>query len=320
MKRLLLLAITLFVAACHANIVIGQENSARDRLLVAIGLGDQKAVLKILSGRHHVNLNHRTIEDGDTFLIQAIRAEQTDIVRLLLNHGANAHLREITGYDEHDNPILGDTPLAAALDLDSVEMVRLLIQHGVKLRDNPACLHASRSIEMLRFLLDHGAPVDGRDENGSTYLQTAVKDGDLDDVARLLIERGANVNIADDEGATPLLRVDSVKMAQLLIEHGARVNAADRDGLTPLHLAAFESENIELAKLLIAHGADVNAGNREGYTPLDILVADAWDYDFALLLVRNGARVNEYLVKEHRLVEEFEEIRRAIAGGQNRER
>jgi len=321
MKQVFLVAITLFLPLCQASTVAGQDMSqrasARAPLFDAIAAGDKDAVLKILSKRQHVNLNHREAEDGETFLIAAIRADQPEIVRILLTHGADPNLREITAVDGQNERVPDDTPLAAAVNIDSIEMVRLLIQHGVRLAEHPYALHSAPSIEMVRFLLDHGAAIDGRDADGATYLHTAVNNEEIEDIARLLIERGANVNVPDKDGATPLFRVASVKIARLLIEKGANVNAADREGLTPLHFAVTEGLGIELARLLVLRGADVNARNHEGHTPLDLVVVDAFDHDLALFLVAHGARVNESLVKEYGLLEEFEEIRKAIqTGGQ----
>jgi ankyrin repeat protein len=323
MKRLFLFVITLLLPLCQVSTVAGQDRSqralARAPLFDAIAAGDKTAVLEILSKRRHVNLNHREPGDGETFLIAAIRADQPEIVRILLTHGADPNLKEITAADGQNERLPGDTPLAAAVNIDSIEMVRLLIQHGVRLAEHPYALHSSPSIEMVRFLLDHGAAIDGRDDNGATYLHTAVNNEEIDDIARLLIERGAtNVNVPDKDGATPLFRVASVKIARLLIERGANVNAADREGLTPLHIAVSEGPGIELAKLLVLRGADVNARNHEGHTPLDLLLVDSFDHDFALFLVAHGARVNEYLVREHGLVEEFEEIRKTITAGTQR--
>lgn len=322
MKQLFLLAITLFLALGHASTVAGQgmsqRASARAFLFDAIAAGDKEAVLKILSKRHHINLNYRKAGDGETFLIAAIRADQPEIVRILLTHGANPNLREITGVNSQNERVPEDTPLAAAVNINSIESVRLLMQHGVRLAEHPYALHLAPSIEMIRFLLDHGAAIDGRDANGATYLHTAVSNEEIEDIARLLIERGANVNVSDKDGATPLLRVASVKIARLLIERSANVNAADREGLTPLHFAVSEGPGIEFAKLLVLSGADVNARNNHGHTPLDLLMVDSFDHDLALFLVAHGARVNEYLVREYELVEEFEEIRKTLQTGTQR--
>ena len=57
------------------------------------------------------------------------------------------------------------------------------------------------------------------------------------------------------------------ELARILIEAGADPNAKDNDGETPLH-QAVEFENAEAAKLLIEAGADPNAKNNNGETPL----------------------------------------------------
>jgi len=319
MKKLAL--VVCFFAITTSALAQGEleRPAGREALFEAIEAGEKQAVVKILSKRRHVKLNHRELWDGETFLIEAIRAEQPEIVDLLLRHGADPNLREIGGVDDQDQKILGDTPLTAALELDSTEMVGILLKHGIRLAHNPSALHSANSIEMIGFLLNHGALINGRNENGETYLQVAAQeagnDAELEEVVQLLIERGANVNFADNDGETPLLRCQSVEIAELLIKKGANVNASNKSGLTPLHLAAFEEARIEIARLLISHGADVNARNNEGYTPLDFLVADAFDHDFALLLVSHGALINEELVRRYELTEEFEKIRREIATG-----
>ena len=324
MKRILFPAITLFAFFFMALTVIAQEidrpSPARAAMFEAIEAGDKDEVLRILAKRRHINLNHREFGDGQTFLIEAIRAGQPEIAEILLKHGANPHLREIPNPNEEDEKTSGDTPLDAAVAEDSTEMVLILIRHGLNLSRQQSALHSSTSIEMVQFLLDHGAPINGRDPHGATYLEALVSNGDddseVEDKVQLLLQRGANVNIPDNDGATPLLRCDSDEIANLLVQHGASVNAADNRGMTPLHAAASDEGRIELSELLIANGANVNARNNDGYTPLDLLITGSFNYDLALMLVAHGASVNDVLVSQHDLADQFEEIRRAIATGE----
>lgn len=317
MRLILVLAITLFLTLSIVQTIAGQDVNeraqARSSLFDAIENDDRRQVLKLLSKPRHIDLNFRDPADGKTFLIEAIRAEQPQIIRILLQRGADPNLKEMIAVSAGEAANPGVTPLDAALETNKTEIVGLLLQHGLKLQQHPSALHSSTSPKMLRFLLDHGALIDGRDDTGATYLQTAI-DNDEEEIVGLLIERGANVNVADEDGATPLMQVESIEIARLLLDHGAKVNAADKEGQTALHLLTAEPGRIEFAELLISRGADVNARDHEGHTPLDYIV-EGFDYDFALLLVSHGARINEEMVRQHGLVEEFEKIKRGEKPG-----
>lgn len=68
--------------------------------------------------------------------------------------------------------------------------------------------------------------MDHADLYGRTALSWAVTKGDFDETAKLLIERGADVNRADSDGFTPLMRA-------VLMEHLRCVDALIRDGADP---------------------------------------------------------------------------------------
>ena len=67
------------------------------------------------------------------------------------------------------------------------------------------------------------------------------------DVARLLLERGAEVNVLDEYNMTPLHLAEENRMVgavHVLLEHGANVGADDKEGRTPLY-AAVEGRGLE---------------------------------------------------------------------------
>jgi hypothetical protein len=120
----------------------------------------------------------------------------------------------------------------------------------------------------------------------------AVRSGDAARVSELL-KRGANPNVQDKKGWTPLHWAAGrgyAEIVRLLLEYGADANARDKDARTPLHFASgFGRADVVL--LLLEHGADVNAKNKDGRTPLHI--AASWGYaDVARLLLGYGADVN----------------------------
>ena len=95
----------------------------------------------------------------------------------------------------------------------------------------------ANSDKIVRLLIQKGADVNVRDQYGDTPLHQALWGADFDKIAWLLIQQGANVNARDKEGKTPLHKARDSKIVQLLIQKGADVNARDKKGRTPLSIA-----------------------------------------------------------------------------------
>ena len=77
--------------------------------------------------------------------------------------------------------------------------------------------------------------MDARGIEGAAALLIAAASGHVDTL-RLLIERGSNVNLADDHSDTALMsavRAGSIESVKLLLVSGADVNARDQAGRTP---------------------------------------------------------------------------------------
>ena len=106
---------------------------------------------------------------------------------------------------------------------------------------------------------------------GTTPLIQAVTQK-FDELARVLIEHGANPDKSANDGRTPLLmavQMGSVEVAKLLLEKGADPDKVDpSDGFTPLLTAAQEG-SVEVAKLLLEKGANLDKMDpSDGRTPL----------------------------------------------------
>ncbi len=106
---------------------------------------------------------------------------------------------------------------------------------------------------------------------GWTPLIVAASNGDWH-LVQYLIDSGANVNLADDSGGTPLFAASWHKhpvVVEKLLKAGANPNA-DADGLTPLMAAAWRLNRRTIALLLDA-GADPSMKDPRGWTALDFL-------------------------------------------------
>ncbi len=142
--------------------------------------------------------------------------------------------------------------------------------------------HNKHAAEML---IAKGARVDS----------VALLDVELltEDMLEMLVAHGADVNIADDIGRTPLMeatRLDKADFAKFLITHGARVDARDSEGMTALMIASANARP-KAARLLVSHGADVNAKDKVGWTPL-MYAAACRSAEISKLLISHGAHVN----------------------------
>jgi ankyrin repeat protein len=96
-------------------------------------------------------------------------------------------------------------------------------------------------------------------------------------VAELLLESGANANLRNGEGQTPLhlaTQLGDCDIMRLLLDRGADVDVQDRRRSTPLHLAS-DNRNSMTTQLLLRSGANVRVRNEDGRTPLQVASDDS---------------------------------------------
>jgi ankyrin repeat protein len=247
-------------------------------LVLAARQNATAAVDALLDGGVSVD---QTIGSGGTALLIAIQNGHTALATDLIERGADVNKVNSRGW----------SPLYMAVKVRSMELGTM---------PNPP---TEGVFELIKLLVDKGADINHRldydtevhdaiastwlREAGGTALLRAAWCGDLE-VMKLLLEHGADPNIATNDGTNALMalagvgyaegfikdvggREQSLEAMKILIDAGIDVNAKNRDEVQALHGAAHKNF-VEGIQLLVDSGADINGISRwRGIeaTPLD---------------------------------------------------
>jgi len=240
-----------------------------------------------------------------------------NVVELLINAGADTQIAPF-GHLADELNIAGWTPLYAAMKTREFDVVKFLLKRGAdpnavtKLGSTPfllaseicdldvieACVEASADLDFA----PSGPDADNLNITGQTALFMATLK-DRVDVVKFLIRKGAQVNVQNRYGVSPLLlcaESGNFELVKALVDAGADVNISPKGqlaeenllaGQTPL-LGAAKKGHLEICEYLIKNGCDVNAATMTGTTPLCTAVEEG-HLPVVKLLIENGADVNQ---------------------------
>ena len=193
----------LLLASCTPQKDTAMLNS---QLIAAADRGDADALRRLLADGAEINARD---ERGRTAVLAATYGRHTAAVQALIQAGADINIRD----QRLDNPFL----YAGAEGL----------------------------IDILRLTIDAGADPALTNRFGGTALIPACERGHVDVVELLLTRTRVNVNHINNLGWTALLEAIVLsdggpphqQIVRLLIAHGADVNIADKQNVTPLQHA-----------------------------------------------------------------------------------
>jgi len=127
--------------------------------------------------------------------------------------------------------------------------------------------------ELVKLFLRKGADVNAKTFSGQTALHFTASKNNLD-IARILLDSKppASVRVKDKRGVYPIHRaaaVGSVPMVELFIKHRSPLNASDDAGQTPLHHAVAEGHG-DTAVALLKAGAETDKKDGDGLMALEL--------------------------------------------------
>src|SRR4030095_10339295 len=245
----------------------GEPMGGLTALLFATRQGALESVRALVTAGADV---HQVSADGSSPLLVAIQNGNYDIGRFMLDHGAKPNQANDKGWTPLYLAVANRDALTTAVPAPgnegSFEFIKLLLDRGadpnariktrlevhqantslwLKEAGAPPLLRASLcgDLTLVRLLLDHGA-----DPRIATF----------DNMTPLMVASG----VGWAEGFTfEYSADDTFELVKLLVEKGARINDANDDGITALHGAAYKGAN-RVVEWLVDHGADLAAKDK----------------------------------------------------------
>lgn len=152
-----------------------------------------------------------------------------------------------------------------------------------------ACENKNANPERIKKLLDLGADPNTADDCNDSVLHWAAVLGN-ENVARILIEAGADIDAGNEYFDTPLHQAGSENVAMLLISNGAYIDAKNKYEQTPLHIA-IQDDREGVARKLIQAGANLEVKDNRENTPLHYAVIRE-NEDVVRILISAGADID----------------------------
>ena len=252
--------------------------------------GKQDRVLQLIGTGLPVNGHMSRDKTTPLHVAAASTRADVDMIRTLIDAGAS-----VSAADS-----LGRTPLFGAKNL---AVMKVLVEADADplyvAKSGYGMLSSAKTVEEAEYLLDLGADPNIRSDWGETCLTSAAL-WRGPDLARLLLARGANPEIANwtnfhvdvvmgdveavqgrlARGENPskfgssfwsvwhmCIRLGNLEIAQLFLQAGLNVNEGMERGFMPL-IAACETNSQPMVELLLSAGADPNKPNDFGSTAL----------------------------------------------------
>ena len=200
--------------------------------------------------------NIDALGSGSTALAEAVRTENPQLTRILVQQGALCHIKTKLGFRaaigaasaignlgviqallttaKHDFARIADAfcyGLEAAIKADQEDSALLLIQSGMELTDNHLHLALSRrNMTIVRTLLDNGVEIVDRAGESTPLLESAIRWGNHA-IVNELISRGTYVNRSYCEDNSPLLtaiKMQDTTLVKLLVNAGAIIDESHK--------------------------------------------------------------------------------------------
>ncbi|XP_075225754.1 no mechanoreceptor potential C [Lycorma delicatula] len=277
--------------AAGRDIRIRPDGKGKIPLLLAVEAGNQSMCRELLA-QQTVDQLKATTENGDTALHLAARKRDVDMVRILVDYGANVdsqngegqtplHIASAEGDETLVKYFYGVRASASIPDCQDRTPMHLAAEYG----------HAS----IIEILADKfKASIFERTKDGSTLMHIASLNGHAD-CAMMLFKKGVYLHMPNKNGARSIhtaAMYGHVGIINTLLQKGEKVDVTTSDNYTALHIAV-EAGKPAVVETLLGYGADVHVrGGKLLETPLHISARVKDGDRCGLMLLKSGASTN----------------------------
>lgn len=334
-------------ALLQAGASAGETNANGTTLLMAASAAGSADAVKVLL-QHGADVNANDITNGQTALMFAAARNSASAIKVLLERGADPNVTtkvvklERVQADANGNPLPADAEKPAgekpAADKPAAPPAREYRALGATVIGGMTALHfAAREGQMdaIRELVAGGADVNRVSEGDQTpAITVAIINGHLD-LAKFLLDHGADPKIANADGLTPLYaavdirwranawypqpsiaeeKTDYLDFMNALVDRGADANARlgkklwyrkfryGDDWVDPSGATAFwrasQANDVPAMRFLAAHGADPKIPTTHLVTPLMVAAGVGFEYQLTNIVPESRMAAIKYLVDD----------------------
>jgi ankyrin repeat protein len=214
----------------------------------------------------------------DEDLFPASKFDHPDVTKWLISLGLNVNVRGPSS----------TVPLIEAAQWGSTGSVRVLLEAGADVgaqnQIGATAIPVAANPDIARMLVEAGANIN--DESGGYTLLKSAVEQEKEDLVQAALALGADTEAPpySEKAVYLAARADNLIIARMLLEAGANPNGQNADQWFPLQ----HSHSVEMAALLLDYGADITLSDESSGEVLESIR----DPEVARYLISRGARVN----------------------------